>query len=184
MQGVRHAGPSEVRASAPGGSDSIVSETLGPLVRVLGRKSQLGVQEAQPAASKALATAHRRNKGISVCPSPRPRAVGDHKGRAAAVQPKPAFRRFGSIRADHGNPLHLYSLQAVRKPPEWLPNTRTAAMAGVFAQRASRVHLAVDPPADCANSSVALASCDAVLVACPVDAASCSLWPGTDHGRT
>ena len=31
MQGVRQLGPSEVLASAPGGSDSIVSETLAPL---------------------------------------------------------------------------------------------------------------------------------------------------------
>ena len=49
MQGVRQLGPSEVLASAPGGSDSIVSETLAPLVMLLGRKFQLGVPDAQPA---------------------------------------------------------------------------------------------------------------------------------------
>ena len=44
---MRQLGPMEVFASAPGGSDSIVSETLAPPDRLLGRKSQLGVQDAQ-----------------------------------------------------------------------------------------------------------------------------------------
>src|SRR5439155_5045574 len=76
MHGVRQAAPSEVLASAPGGSDSIVSETFAPLVRLLGMKFQLGVQELQPAASRALATAHTRTKGLIALASPaRPRAA-------------------------------------------------------------------------------------------------------------
>src|SRR5262245_53326113 len=78
MQGVRQVGPSDVRASAPGGSDSIVSETLGPLVRPLGRKSQIGVQELQPAASKRLATAQTRTKGVMFTLRPRAPAAGPY----------------------------------------------------------------------------------------------------------
>src|SRR5262245_24229769 len=90
MQGVRQAAPSDVRASAPGGSDSIVSETLGPLVRLLGRKSQLGVQELQPAASKTLATADTRTKGVIALPSPRPRTRTIRGGQMACNQ-NPSF---------------------------------------------------------------------------------------------
>src|SRR5947199_885394 len=64
MQGVRQLGPREVFASAPGGSDSIVSDTLAPPMMLLGRKSQLGVHDAQPATNRALATAHTRTIGI------------------------------------------------------------------------------------------------------------------------
>src|SRR5689334_19454603 len=62
MQGVRQLAPSEVFASAPGGSDSIVSETLGPLENddMLGTQSQLGVQLEQPASNNAPATAPTR----------------------------------------------------------------------------------------------------------------------------
>src|ERR1041384_1695628 len=66
MQGVRQLGPSEVFASAPGGSDSIVNETFAPPERpgTLGIQSQLGVQEAQPARQSALAMAHTRTTGV------------------------------------------------------------------------------------------------------------------------
>src|SRR5947209_13618931 len=71
MQGVRQLGPSEVLASAPGGSDSIVSETLAPPEK-LGTQSQLGVQEAQPATSRAQPMPHTRTTGIIVNLRPRP----------------------------------------------------------------------------------------------------------------
>src|SRR5436305_15054598 len=86
MQGVRHAGPREVRASAPGGSDSIVSETFAPLVRLLGRKSRLGVQDPQPAASKALPMAQTRTTGVMLLRPPSPRARTIRGGRFACNQ--------------------------------------------------------------------------------------------------
>src|SRR3954451_10840026 len=98
MHGVRQAAPSEVLASAPGGSDSIVSETFAPLERLLGMKSQLGVQELQPAASRALATAHTRTKGVIAVTSPRPRARRTIRGVVRLCNQSPAAQapcRFG-----------------------------------------------------------------------------------------
>jgi hypothetical protein len=96
MQGVRQLGPSEVLASAPGGSDSIVSETLAPLVMLLGRKFQLGVPDAQPETSKALVTAQTRiNSVIALYVPAPPRPRGDHKGRAIGPQPEPKLRGLG-----------------------------------------------------------------------------------------
>jgi hypothetical protein len=71
MQGVRQLAPSEVLASAPGGSDSIVSETFAPLERpdMLGMKSKLG-PELQPVSNNALATAHTRTTGVITTASP------------------------------------------------------------------------------------------------------------------
>src|ERR1051325_386345 len=93
MHGVRHVGPSEVLASAPGGSDSMVSETLAPLVRLLGMKFQLvGAQEPQPAASRALATAHTRTKGLIALPSPRPRAPRTIRGVVRLCNQNPLAR--------------------------------------------------------------------------------------------
>src|SRR3954464_5033727 len=91
MHGVRQAVPSEVLASAPGGSDSIVNETFAPLVRLLGMKFQLGVQELQPAASRALAMAHTRTKGVIALASPaRPRAAGTIGAGRRPCNQKPA----------------------------------------------------------------------------------------------
>ena len=59
MQGVRHAGPIEVRASAPGGSDSIVSDTSAPREPP---RSKLGIIDAQPASSVAPAMTLTRTK--------------------------------------------------------------------------------------------------------------------------
>src|SRR5205085_6140721 len=87
MQGVRQLGPMEVFASAPGGSDSIVSETLAPPER-LGRKSQLGAQDAQPAIERALATAHTRTRSLML-PTESPVALKlDHRGLAFPAQPE------------------------------------------------------------------------------------------------
>src|SRR5260370_5927714 len=79
MQGVRQLGPSEVLASAPGGSDSMVSETLvpPPTLDMLGRKSQLGVHDEQPATDSAPTRAPTRTtRGVIVAlfpdQSPRP----------------------------------------------------------------------------------------------------------------
>ena len=47
-----------------------LNETFAPLLRLLGMKFQLGVQELQPAASRALATAHTRTKGVIALASP------------------------------------------------------------------------------------------------------------------
>src|SRR5262245_45689144 len=69
MQGVRQLAPSEVLASAPGGSDSMVSETFA-LLDMLGMKSQLGVQLPQPASASALATTHTRTIGVITTASP------------------------------------------------------------------------------------------------------------------
>jgi hypothetical protein len=65
MQGVRQDGPSEVRASAPGGSDSIVSDTFAPVEKVepSDPKFQLGIHAVlQPVSIAALATALTRIK--------------------------------------------------------------------------------------------------------------------------
>src|SRR3954453_12832786 len=66
MQGVRQPGPSEVLASAPGGSDSMVSETLVPPPRpgMLGMKSQLGVHAEQPPTDTAPTSAQTRSRGV------------------------------------------------------------------------------------------------------------------------
>src|SRR5262245_24525074 len=70
MQGVRQLAPSEVFASAPGGSDSMVSETFAALP-MLGTQSQLGVQLEQPASMNAPATAPTRTRpGIRTITSP------------------------------------------------------------------------------------------------------------------
>src|SRR3954466_16150275 len=93
MHGVRQLGPNEVLASAPGGSDSIVSETFGVPERLLGRKSQLGVQDAQPATDKALASAHTRTTGVILELRPRsPRLPAWTIGRqGASCNRTPAF---------------------------------------------------------------------------------------------
>src|SRR3954469_1144448 len=92
MHGVRQLGPKDVFASAPGGSDSMVSEKLAPPVRLPGTQSQLGVHEAQPATNRALATAHTRTIGIifkTASPfAPRLPARADHTGLAFPVQPE------------------------------------------------------------------------------------------------
>src|SRR2546423_14936229 len=92
MHGVRQLGPMEVFASAPGGSDSMVSDTFALPMMLLGRKSQLGVHEAQPATNRALATAHTRTIGIifkTASPlAPRLPARADHTGLAFPVQPE------------------------------------------------------------------------------------------------
>src|ERR1700738_4173372 len=74
MHGVRQPGPSEVLASAPGGSDSMVSETLLPPPRrgMLGRKSQLGVHDEQPATDNAPTRAPTRTRRVIVATFPRP----------------------------------------------------------------------------------------------------------------
>src|SRR5690348_12899410 len=96
MHGVRQLAPSEVFASAPGGSDSIVSETLAPRENdpMLGTQSQLGVQLEQPASSSAPATALARNDdpasvGIRTTSSPaipRPHADVDITARLFDLQ--------------------------------------------------------------------------------------------------
>jgi hypothetical protein len=63
MHGVRQLAPVEVRASAPGGSDSMVSETFA-LREKLGMKSQLGAQLAHPAVNSAPAMAHTRKTDV------------------------------------------------------------------------------------------------------------------------
>jgi hypothetical protein len=92
MQGVRQLGPIEVFASAPGGSDSIVSETFALPDRLLGIHSQLGVHELQPASKRALATAHTRTKGVifeTASPGrPRLPTGANHTGPALAAQPE------------------------------------------------------------------------------------------------
>src|ERR1043165_8089570 len=108
MQGVRQLAPSEVRASARGGSDSIVSETFGPLVRLLGIQL-VGAQEPQPAASKALAIAHTRTNGI-IALRPRGPPGADHTGRAGAMQPKPGSRNLAGVAETRANLLHSQSL--------------------------------------------------------------------------
>src|SRR5215211_4269599 len=93
MQGVRQLGPIEVLASAPGGSDSIVSETLLPPERLLGRKSQLGVHEPQPATDSVPASANTRTvtRGVifKTASPDRPGCRCDHRAGAFAVQPHP-----------------------------------------------------------------------------------------------
>src|SRR3989442_14932214 len=92
MHGVRQLGPREVFASAPGGSDSIVSAPFALPIILLGIQSQLGVHEAQPATNRALATAHTRTIGImftTVSPvAPRLPACPDHTGRPLTAQPE------------------------------------------------------------------------------------------------
>src|SRR5437773_11922335 len=100
MHGVRQLGPMEVLASAPGGSDSMVSDTLAGPRRPLGRKSQLGVHDAQPATDRVPTSAHTRIKGImlkSASPvAPRLPTRPDHTGAAFAAQPTfPQFGRCG-----------------------------------------------------------------------------------------
>jgi hypothetical protein len=51
-------------------------------------KSQLGIQELQPAASSALAMAHTRKTGVIAAPAALSLPGADHTGRAFAVQPK------------------------------------------------------------------------------------------------
>jgi hypothetical protein len=69
MQGVRQLAPFEVLASAPGGSDSMVSETFAPLDRpgMLGIQSQL--QLAQPPSRRAPDKAQTRQR-IDIRASP------------------------------------------------------------------------------------------------------------------
>src|SRR5215470_10238439 len=100
MQGVRQAGPSDVRASAPGGSDSIVSETLAPLVMLLGRKFQLEV--LQPPASKAPPMAQTRTKDVMSTLRFRAPAFPrrDHKGRGDSMQSKAGDLRLNGVRED------------------------------------------------------------------------------------
>src|ERR1700752_111659 len=126
MHGVRQAVGRDVCASAPGGSDSIVSETLAPLVMLLGRKFQLGVREVQLAASKALAMAQTRTKGVICTYVPRPRAR-TIRGEQSAPNQNLAFGASAEIIATRHNLLPFHSLYAVRKPPQCLPNTRTGA---------------------------------------------------------
>src|ERR1041384_7994304 len=110
MQGVRHDGPSDVVASAPGGSDSIVSETFGPLVRLLGIKLQLlGAQEPQPAVSKALATAHTRTNGVIALRPRDPRARTIRGGRVRCNQ-EPCRQSPAATAETRCNTLHFHSL--------------------------------------------------------------------------
>src|SRR3954452_12206542 len=62
MHGVRQLSPSEVFASAPGGSDSIVSETLAARIDMLGTQSQLGIELEHPATIRTPATALTRTR--------------------------------------------------------------------------------------------------------------------------
>src|SRR5882724_1843581 len=92
MQGVRQLAPSEVFASAPGGSDSIVSETFAALLNddMLGTQFQLGIQLEQPATISAPATALTRTSiGMRTTMSPaipRPNAL-ELTGRPRPLQP-------------------------------------------------------------------------------------------------
>src|ERR1043165_2892490 len=74
MQGVRQLAPVEVFASAPGGSDSMVSETFAPLdiPGMLGIQSQF--QPAQPPSTRTPDKAQTRAKPGIVLPRP-PAAV-------------------------------------------------------------------------------------------------------------
>src|SRR5688572_2376272 len=74
MQGVRQLAPRDVCASAPGGSDSIVSETLGPPPPPSDQLGMLGIQlpPPQPETRRAPATAHTRTIGVIATPLPRP----------------------------------------------------------------------------------------------------------------
>src|ERR1044072_711856 len=70
MQGVRQLAPVEVLASAPGGSDSMVSETLAPLdmLGMLGIQSQF--QPAQPPSKRTPDRALTRTRIDIVLPRP------------------------------------------------------------------------------------------------------------------
>jgi hypothetical protein len=50
-------------------------------------KSQLGIQELQPAANSALAMAHTRTTGVIAAPAALSLPGADHTGRACAAQP-------------------------------------------------------------------------------------------------